>query len=92
MAPQRWMVVYDTSSDSRRRKMATLLLRVGERLQLSVFELRVSPARMKLLIGSLSELAEEGDRILAVPLGEDALQRSWAYGHDFEEVDAPRLL
>lgn len=38
-----WLVVYDTPDDARRRRFAAILDNYGDRVQQSVFEVRLTP-------------------------------------------------
>lgn len=82
MGSQRWLVVYDTSCDRRRRRMAKVLLRHGERIQWSTYEVSVTIPQHRLLLAALAALAQEGDEILVLPMTSDALCRAWRFGSD----------
>lgn len=58
------VVCYDTCSDARRRRFVALLSRRGRRVQYSVFELLLDPARLRRLTRQLSDLLEDDDSIL----------------------------
>lgn len=74
----RYLVIYDTPSDARRRVFVKLLLRLGHRIQWSAFELDLSPAQHRTLIGQLEAAVEDGDVISVVPLPGDV--KVWTYG------------
>ncbi len=79
---QHWVVSYDIGDARRRVKAAQLLLDYGERVQESVYELRLHPGDWKRLTGRLNRLIDpvqdqwrawplcESDRADALELGQ----------------------
>ena len=69
MERRRWMVCYDVADDGRRRRVERALLGLGERVQHSVFECRLSYAEARFHLGRLAaELDPDTDSLRAYPL------------------------
>lgn len=65
-----YLVTYDISSPKRWRRIYTSLKRVGERQQLSVFTVILSPRRARSLERRLrTQIDPEADKLLFVDLG-----------------------
>lgn len=63
------LIAYDVSDDARRRAVAKVLLRVGLRIQYSLFELWLPPGALPPIINALSALIEPRlDRIDIIPV------------------------
>ena len=55
----RWVIAYDIESDTVRDRVAQVLLGTGERVQYSVFECRLEPEELPMLLARLQrELGE----------------------------------
>lgn len=68
---ERWLVVYDTPDDRRRRRMAKVLDAYGERVQYSVFEVLAEGAHLERMLARLARTLDEGeDRLRLYPLCE----------------------
>lgn len=67
-----YLVAYDINDDRRRDHVAKILRRYGERLQYSVFFLRIRPAKM-LVVQNLIEVEIDGstDSIVVCFLGKE---------------------
>ncbi len=65
---ERWLVVYDTPSDKRRRRVAQILDAYGERVQFSVFEVFAEGAHWERMVSRLGRVVdEEEDRLRLYP-------------------------
>lgn len=71
---------YDVAADSARRKVAELLEREAVRVQRSVFEARMSPARADRLVRRAVCHLAEGDSLRIYAVGAHGLRHSRAYG------------
>jgi CRISPR-associated protein Cas2 len=74
-----WVICYDISDDRRRNRVAKALLGYGERVQESVFECHLDPARLRQLQAQLKPLVHElEDRLRYYPLcGKDVPLVVW---------------
>lgn len=69
-APRTYLIAYDISDDRRRLRIADLLLAYGDRIQFSVFMVRVRPARLVRLRDGLRRLMDDSlDSVLICDLG-----------------------
>jgi group II intron reverse transcriptase/maturase/CRISPR-associated endonuclease Cas2 len=60
----RWVIAYDIESDTVRERVAQVLLGVGERVQFSVFECRLEPEELPMLLARLQrELGETAGNV-----------------------------
>lgn len=71
-----YLVAYDINDDRRRDHVAKILRRYGERLQYSVFFLRIRPAKM-LVVQNLIEVEIDGstDSVVVCFLGKEEQTR-----------------
>ena len=71
-----YLVAYDINDDRRRDHVAKILRRYGERLQYSVFFLRIRPAKMR-VVQNLIEVEIDGstDSIVVCFLGKEEQAR-----------------
>ena len=63
-----FLAAYDITRNKSRAQAAKLLLRFGQRVQKSVFEVALDAAQLPALRSAMSGLLEEDDRFLLVPL------------------------
>ena len=76
-----WLVCYDIADDKQRRRVYKCLLKYGEPVQRSVFELCFPErnAHMKdALVQELTTLVEGEAKIHFYALGKESVQKSWA--------------
>jgi CRISPR-associated protein Cas2 len=65
----RWLVVYDTPDDARRRRFAAILDNYGDRVQDSVFEVRILADGLERLLARLRAVADTAeDSVRLYPL------------------------
>ena len=65
---ERWLVVYDTPSDARRRRVVKILDAYGDRVQFSVFEVFAEGAHLERVVVRLGKvLDEDEDRLRLYP-------------------------
>lgn len=85
---QLWIVAYDTPSDRRRRKLATLLEGYGVRVQWSVFECRLRGKEVLALEGRLRRVIHAGqDSVRLWPLPEASCARIRQLGRPVAQTD-----
>jgi len=65
-----YVAAYDISDDERRANMAHALLRYGDRLQRSVFELWLEPGQVRALCRELGPLLSATDSFYLFPIDE----------------------
>lgn len=67
---RRTLIAYDVTDDPRRLRLATEILKYGDRVQYSVFMVDATPTRLARLLRALEELMEPGqDSVLVCDLG-----------------------
>ena len=77
----RYLVCYDTPSDSRRTRLATILSGYGERVQFSVFECDCTPRRLEELLARIDDLvAEQEDAVRVYATCGPCLERLVLFG------------
>ena len=64
---ERYLVAYDITSNSKRRKTAHLLEHIGTRLQKSVYWVEGTPRQLAILENKLLELLDDDDELLLLP-------------------------
>lgn len=69
------IVTYDISDDSRRTKMAQLLLRYGARVEASVYELWLTARQIEKMWHDLTRLTREGDLVRCYIMCETCARR-----------------
>ena len=68
-ASQNWhLICYDVRDPKRLRKTAKLLEGYGERVQYSIFRIRVTEHKLQKVRWELSEILTQDDSLLIVPL------------------------
>lgn len=65
---QNFLVCYDISCNSRRSKLARRLEACGERVQYSVFHVRMEGVKFEKLQRTLVQLMDEDDELLFIPI------------------------
>ncbi|RVT47834.1 CRISPR-associated endonuclease Cas2 [Rheinheimera sediminis] len=75
-----WLVCFDISDDKRRRKVVKLLQQHGERVQFSVFELRLHGQQLSELKTQVAKVIKLPDRLHYIPLCGKDLGRRMADG------------
>lgn len=69
MSGQNWhLVCYDVRDPKRLRKTAKVLEGYGERVQFSIFRIRVTEHKLQKIRWELSEILFEDDDLLIIPL------------------------
>lgn len=69
MTPQNWhLICYDVRHPKRLRKTAKLLEGYGERVQYSIFRVRVTEHKLQKIRWELSEILFADDSLLIIPL------------------------
>ena len=91
---RKWhLVAYDICDDQRLRRVARLMEGYGERVQLSVFRCRLSPKTRAELLWKLTQITQEEDSLMVVPLCDsctgDVVQRGT---HREWPVDPPEYV
>ena len=81
------LVAYDVADDAVRRKVASVLLDFGRRVQLSVFECRLTARETDRLRSRLARLLRAGDRLLLQTLCSDCGGRVMSDGVRRPEFD-----
>ena len=76
------LVAYDIHDEVRLRRVAKLIQGYGDRVQYSVFRCRMTPETRAELLWRLSQITEEEDSLMVVPLCDscigDVIQRGEA--------------
>ena len=82
MAETEFLIIfsYDIGRDANRRRIARILEEHGTRVQLSVFEMRMTLARAQGLLKQLDRERMDGDTIRMYVLTEQSRERSQALG------------
>lgn len=75
-----YIITYDISDDKRRKKVSDLLEGYGRRVQYSVFECVLEPAKYKELQKRLRQRVREEDSIRFYPLSRHTLQNVEVWG------------
>jgi CRISPR-associated protein Cas2 len=71
MAGPQWnLIAYDVRDSGRLRKTAKMLEGYGERVQFSIFRVRVTKEKLAKLRWELSQILTEDDDLLVIPLCE----------------------
>ena len=67
---RRYLIAYDVCDDRRRSRVATILQSYGCRLQYSLFQVDISPARLERLAAQLEkEISSKEDSVLICDMG-----------------------
>lgn len=67
---RRYLIAYDVCDDRRRSRVATILQSYGSRLQYSLFQVDISPARLERLAAQLEkEISSKEDSVLICDMG-----------------------
>ena len=66
--PQWNLIAYDVRDPKRLRKTAKILEGYGERIQFSIFRVRVNKQKLEKIRWELSEVLAEADDLLIIPL------------------------
>ncbi|WP_164868334.1 CRISPR-associated endonuclease Cas2 [Hydrogenophaga sp. NH-16] len=73
-----WVVAYDISNASRRRRVARLLLGQTQRIQRSVYTTCCTQHEAVSMLQAVDKLLQQGDRVVAWPIvKQNALQPHW---------------
>lgn len=89
-----WVVCYDitTKRAKTRRKLAKLLEGYGQRVQYSVFEIKLTEAEHDRVLDKIKLLLDsESDRFIMYPLTPTALEDSFYLG-DVHQYEIPAVL
>lgn len=81
----RYVAVYDISSDIHRTAVARVLLRFGERLQKSVFEVWLEPDELVILRCEVGPLLNDGDAFELIPIDQAPSRTRWRWGEPADE-------
>ena len=81
----RYVAAYDISSDPHRTAVARLLLRYGDRLQKSVFEVWLEPEEVRTLRVELGPLLNDGDLFELIPIDLASTRGRWRWGEPAAE-------
>lgn len=73
---QLYLAIYDIADDKKRKKMAKLLEGYGKRVQLSAFELNISPVMHRKLVQKIPLYIDSGDsfRLYLIHSGDNVQQ------------------
>jgi CRISPR-associated protein Cas2 len=75
-----YVLPYDVSDDSRRRRIAEVLEDEGTRVQFSVFEARLSKARIQSLTREILEILSSSDSLRVYSIGRPGESNSTVVG------------
>lgn len=81
----RYVAAYDISSDIHRTAAARVLLRYGDRLQRSVFEVWLEPEDIPMVRCELGPLLSEGDQFELIPIDQSPGRSRWRWGEPVTE-------
>jgi CRISPR-associated endonuclease Cas2 len=81
----RYVAAYDISSDLHRTAVARVLLRFGERLQKSVFEVWLEPEEIAMLRCEVGPLLNDGDTLELIPIDQAPTRSRWRWGEPLDE-------
>jgi len=83
---EKWLVVYDTPNDGRRHRLSTILDGYGDRVQWSVFEVRVEAGEMERVLRRLAAVMEaDEDSVRLYPACEACARKVVCLGVGNEE-------
>lgn len=88
----RFVAAYDISSDLHRTAVARILLRFGERLQKSVFEVWLEPEEIVMLRCEVGPLLNEGDVFELIPIDLAPTRDRWRWGEPPDEHSPVNVL
>jgi len=83
----RYIAVYDVSRNRQRATIASILLRYGDRIQRSVFELWLDRSQLRELRGQVGPLLNSGDQFELVPIDLGPGRQRWRWGEDLVSND-----
>lgn len=81
----RFVAAYDVSDNSRRTQVSKILLRYGDRLQKSVFEIWLDPDELPEIRRLVGPLLSEGDLFELIPVDLAPNRQRWRWGTPFDE-------
>ena len=81
-----YLVIYDIEDDTVRNRLSNYLERVGVRVQLSVFEIEISPRRMAYVVEELIPYSNYG-KVFIYPLDRNSLKGIIRIGKPYTNLD-----
>lgn len=81
----RYIATYDIAGDPQRAAAASVLLKYGERLQKSVFEVWLEPEDLPLLRCDLGALLDRQDAFELIPIDQSPNRSRWRWGEPLDE-------
>ena len=88
----RYVAAYDISSDLQRTAAAKVLLRYGDRLQKSLFEIWLDPDDLPTIRRELGPLLNRGDSFELIPIDLSPQRSRWRWGEPIETFEAVVVL
>jgi CRISPR-associated protein Cas2 len=78
-----WIIAFDVSSNKRRRKLTDILIKVGYRIQHSVFEARLKSSELKDTLQKIEDvISAEEDKVYLWPMEKDSQKKAHFIGLD----------
>ncbi len=87
-----YVATYDISDDSRRTRVAQVLLQYGSRLQRSVFEVWLEPAELDEFRREVGILLATEDDFVLLPVDERGTRATYSWQRPLQRFDAVVLL
>jgi CRISPR-associated protein Cas2 len=87
---RQYVIAYDVTDDSRRTRLASLLLDYGDRVQKSVFEADLNATEMQEMIEQAAKYIAAGDSLRIYPLCQSCLANIRSIGR--KETERPGSL
>lgn len=81
----RYIAAYDISDDHQRMNAARILLRYGDRLQKSVFEVWLEPDELPTIRRQLGPILSDGDLFELIPIDLSPSRDRWRWGTPHKE-------
>lgn len=88
----RFIAAYDIADDNQRLAVARVLLKYGERIQRSVFELWLDPEDVPPLRCELGMLLDEADHFELIPIDQSPDRSRWSWREATENFAAVNVL
>ena len=84
----RYIAVYDVTNNRHRARIASILLRYGDRLQRSVFELWLDRRQLREVRGEVGALLSLEDQFELVPIDLGPGRKRWRWGSEAAPDDS----
>lgn len=83
----RYIAVYDVTRNRQRAKISAVLLRYGDRIQLSVYELWLDRGQLRDVRRQVGPLLGSGDQFEIIPIDNGPGRQRWRWGEHLRSND-----